>query len=155
MTWQGTAVNRMDVLTWQVNPTRFAEAGRRRSVACLRRIGARGQSRRRRVRACRTSVLLRIYTSGFFWLSYTRWYIQKHVLRTLIFEFGLNTLFFKNQTLIPIVGYFQNSNTHKFTWFGNLSTPRSYWFILINLTNNTNNKTRRRRKFFSTQLNSP
>ena len=33
-------------LTWRVNPTRFAEAGRRRSVA---RVGARGQSGRRRV----------------------------------------------------------------------------------------------------------
>jgi len=50
------------------------------------------------------------------------------------------------------VGQFQNSNTHKFTWFGNLPTPRSYWFVLIKLRNNTNNKTRRRRK--SSLLNS-
>jgi hypothetical protein len=34
----------------------------------------------------------------------------------------------------------------QFTWFGNLPTPRSYWFVLIKLRNNTNNKTRRRRK---------
>jgi hypothetical protein len=50
------------------------------------------------------------------------------------------------------VRIFQKLNTHKFTWFGNLPTPRSYWFVLILLRNNTNNKTRRRRKFFSTQL---
>jgi hypothetical protein len=53
-----------------------------------------------------------------------------------------------------IVRKFQKSNTHKFTWFGNLPTPQSYWFVLIKLRNNTNNKTRRRRRFFSTQLNS-
>ena len=40
----------------------------------------------------------------------------------------------------------------KFTWFGNLPTPRSYWFVLIKLRNNTNNNTRRRRK--SSLLNS-
>jgi hypothetical protein len=51
-----------------------------------------------------------------------------------------------------LLGYFQNSNTHQFTWFGNLPTPRSYWFVLIKLRNNTNNKTRRRRK--SSLLNS-
>jgi len=45
-----------------------------------------------------------------------------------------------------LLGYFRNSNTHKFTWFGNLPTPRSYWFVLIKLRNNTNNKTRRRRE---------
>jgi hypothetical protein len=34
-----------------------------------------------------------------------------------------------------------------------LPTPRSYWFVLIKLGNNTNNKTRRRRKIlYSTQL---
>ncbi|XP_052305884.1 disease resistance protein Roq1-like isoform X1 [Populus trichocarpa] len=26
----------------------------------------------------------------------------------------------------------------QFTWFGNLPTPRSYWFVLMKLTNNTN-----------------
>ena len=36
------------------------------------------------------------------------------------------------------VGEFQNSNTHKFTWFGNLPTPRSYWLVLITQRNNTN-----------------
>jgi hypothetical protein len=36
------------------------------------------------------------------------------------------------------VRIFQKSNTHKFTWFGNLPTPRSYWFVLINQRNNTN-----------------
>ena len=38
----------------------------------------------------------------------------------------------------PSVGYFQNSITHKFTWFGNLPTSLSYWFVLIKLTNNIN-----------------
>jgi hypothetical protein len=47
------------------------------------------------------------------------------------------------------VGTFKQSNTHKFTWFGNLPTPRSYWFVLMKLTNNTN----KRRRKNSTQLN--
>jgi hypothetical protein len=42
-------VDRTEVMTWRVSPTRFAEAGRRWSVARVRRVGARGQSRRRRV----------------------------------------------------------------------------------------------------------
>jgi len=58
---------------------------------------ARGQSCHRRVRACRTSVLRRSFTSGSSSSSPTRWYVQKHVLRTLISGFGSNTLFFKNQ----------------------------------------------------------
>ena len=90
-------VDRTDVLTCLVSPTRFAEAGRGRSVACVRRIGARGQSGRRRVQACRTSVLRRVLNSGFVRLSSTRWYVPKHVWRTLIFEFGSNTLFVKNK----------------------------------------------------------
>jgi hypothetical protein len=45
---------------------------------------------------------------------------------------------FQEQALIPVVRIFQKSNTHKFTWFGNLPTPRSYWFVLINQRNNTN-----------------
>jgi hypothetical protein len=43
--------DRTAVLTWRVSPTRFAEAGRRWSVARVRRVGARGQSGRRRVLA--------------------------------------------------------------------------------------------------------
>ena len=39
----------IDMLTWRVNPTHFAEPGRRRSVARVRRVGARGQSGRWRV----------------------------------------------------------------------------------------------------------
>jgi hypothetical protein len=50
-----------------------------------------------RVRSCRTSVLHQVFTSGFVSSSYTQWYVKKHVLRTLIFEFGSNTLFFKNK----------------------------------------------------------
>ena len=50
-----------------------------------------------RVRACRTSVLRRVFTSEFVSSCSTRWYVQKHVLRTLIFEFGSITLFFKNK----------------------------------------------------------
>ena len=34
-------VDRTDLLTWRVSPTRFAEAGRRWSVARVRRVGAR------------------------------------------------------------------------------------------------------------------
>jgi hypothetical protein len=41
--------DRTDLLTWRVSPTRFAETGRRWSVARVRRVGARGQSGRRRV----------------------------------------------------------------------------------------------------------
>ena len=44
-------IDRTDVLTCRVSPTRFVEAGRGRSVACVRRVGARGQSGRRRVLA--------------------------------------------------------------------------------------------------------
>jgi len=42
-------VDRTAVMTWRVSPTRFAEAGRRWRVARVRRVGARGQSGRRRV----------------------------------------------------------------------------------------------------------
>ena len=49
------------------------------------------------VRSCRTSVLRRVCNSGFVRLSSTRWYVQKHIWRTLIFEFGSNTLFVKNK----------------------------------------------------------
>ena len=42
-------VDRTDVLTCRVSPTRFAEAGRGRSVARVRRVGVRGQFDRRRV----------------------------------------------------------------------------------------------------------
>ena len=42
-------VDRTAVLMWRVSPTRFAEAGRRWSVTRVRRVGARGQSGRRRV----------------------------------------------------------------------------------------------------------
>jgi hypothetical protein len=37
---------------------------------------------------------------------------KKHVWRTLIFEFGSNTFFFKNKLWYQLLGYFQNSNTH-------------------------------------------
>jgi hypothetical protein len=39
--------------------------------------------------------------------------------------------------LLP-VGLFPELNHTQFTWFGNLPTPRSYWFVLMKLTNNTN-----------------
>ena len=45
---------------------------------------------------------------------------------------------FQEQALIPVVRRFKQSNTHKFTWFDNLLTPRSYWFVLITQRNNTN-----------------
>ncbi|KAI5559569.1 hypothetical protein BDE02_17G120400 [Populus trichocarpa] len=43
-----------------------------------------------------------------------------------------------NIAVLQVLGYFQNSNTHKFTWFGNLPTPRSYCLVLITQRNNTN-----------------
>jgi hypothetical protein len=36
------------------------------------------------------------------------------------------------------VGIFPELKHTQFTWFGNLPTPRSYWFVLMKLTNNTN-----------------
>jgi len=45
---------------------------------------------------------------------------------------------FQEQDLIPVVRRFKQSNTHKFTWFDNLLTPGSYWFVLITQRNNTN-----------------
>ena len=36
------------------------------------------------------------------------------------------------------VEIFPELNHTQFTWFGNLPTPRSYWFVLMKLTNNTN-----------------
>ena len=44
----------------------------------------------------------------------------------------------KRDASLQLVGKFQNSNTHKFTWFGNLPTPESYWLVLITQRNNTN-----------------
>jgi len=35
------------------------------------------------------------------------------------------------------VGIFPELKHTQFTWFGNLPTPRSYWFVLMKLTNNT------------------
>ena len=63
------------------------------------------------VRECRTSVLRLVFTSGLVSSSSTRWYVQKHILRTLIFEFGSNTLFFKNKLLYQLLGYSSNQ-TH-------------------------------------------
>jgi hypothetical protein len=65
-----------------------------------------------RVRACRTSVLRRVFSSEFVSSSSTRWYVQKHVWRTLIFEFGSNTLFFKNKLSYQLLG---NSRTQTHT----------------------------------------
>jgi hypothetical protein len=44
-------------------------------------------------------------------LSSTRWYVQKHVWRTLIFEFGSNTLFVKNKLWYQLLGHSSNQ-TH-------------------------------------------
>jgi hypothetical protein len=71
-------VDRTDELTWRVSPTRFAEAGRRWSVARVRRVGARGQSGRRRVvaRAGMQDVGSSPgFNSGFVRVSSTRWYV--------------------------------------------------------------------------------
>jgi hypothetical protein len=62
--------------------------------------------------------------------------------------------FFKNKLWYQLLGNSRNKHI-QFTWFDNLFIPWSYWFVLIKFRNNTNNKTRRKkRKFFSTQLNS-
>jgi hypothetical protein len=45
---------------------------------------------------------------------------------------------FQEQALIPVVGLFPELKHTQFTWFSNLPTPRSYWFVLMKLTNNTN-----------------
>ena len=42
------------------------------------------------------------------------------------------------QLVLLSVGSFNQSNIHRFTWFDNLPTPRSYWFVLITQRNNTN-----------------
>ena len=47
------------------------------------------------------SVLRRSFTNGFISFFPTQWYIQKHVLRTLIFGFESNTILFQEQALIP------------------------------------------------------
>jgi len=47
-------------------------------------------------------------------------------------------LLFSLLLLSRSVGKFQHSNTHQFTWFGNLPTPRSYCLVLITQRNNTN-----------------
>jgi hypothetical protein len=60
-----------------------------------------------------------------------------HVLRTLIFEFGSNTLFFKNKLWYQLLWKFRTQTDIRFMWFGNLPTPRSYWLVLINQGNNT------------------
>jgi len=64
-----------------------------------------------RVRACRTSVLRRVFTSGFGSSSSTRWYGYKHVLTTLISGFGSNTFFFKNKLWYQLLGNSRNQ-TH-------------------------------------------
>ena len=146
------------LMTWRVNPIQLQEFGRRRCVECVWRVGARGQ-------CCRRSVLARAgmqdvgSSQGFHqWIRlvvlYTMVWLQTRLDNFDFWVWIKHLFFFQEQALIPVVRIFQKSNTHKFTWFGNLPTPRSYWFVLILLRNNTNNKTRRRRKFFSTQLNS-
>ena len=38
---------------------------------------------------------------------------------------------------VTSVGMFPELKHTQFMWFGNLPTPRSYWFVLMKLTNNT------------------
>jgi len=88
-----------------------------------------------------------IYQASFVWTGVSS---SAETWALLTWETSWST---KRGIVIWTVGSFKQSNTHKFTWFGNLPTPRSYWFVLIKLGNNTNNKTRRRRKIlYSTQL---
>ena len=138
MTWSLTVRGK---LTWRVNPTRFVKAGQRRSVARVRRVGARGQSGRRRVWA-RAGMQDVGSLPGF-----QQW-IRPVVLYTMICsKTHLENFYFwvwikhplcQEQALIPVVGFIPEFKHTQFTWFGNLPTPRSYWFILIKLRNNTN-----------------
>jgi hypothetical protein len=40
--------------------------------------------------------------------------------------------------VLPMLWKFRTQTHIRFTWFGNLPTPRSYWLVLINQGNNTN-----------------
>jgi len=143
------------LLAWRVIPVQLQTIGWRRRVESVAQVVARGQ-------CCRRRVLARAGMQDVGSLPGFQQWICIFVLYTMVcskarlenFDFWvwIKHPLFQEQALIPVVGKFQNSNTHEFTWFGNLPTPRSYWFVLIKLRNNTNNKTRRRRK--SSLLNS-
>jgi len=143
------------LLAWRVSPVQLQTIGWRRRVESVAQVVARGQ-------CCRRRVLARAGMQDVGSLPGFQQWICIFVLYTMVcskarlenFDFWvwIKHPLFQEQALIPVVGKFQNSNTHEFTWFGNLPTPRSYWFVLIKLRNNTNNKTRRRRK--SSLLNS-
>jgi len=51
------------------------EDGAWRAYGALVRVGSLDVGACRRVRACRSSVLRRVFNSRFFWLSSTRWYV--------------------------------------------------------------------------------
>jgi hypothetical protein len=144
------------LLAWRVNPVQLQTIGWGRRVESVARVVARGQCCRRRV--LERAVMQDVGSSPGFhqWILLVFLYVMvmsKTRFENFYFWVWIKHPLFQEQALIPVVGQFQNSNTHKFTWFGNLPTPRSYWFVLIKLRNNTNNKTRRRRKnlLYSTQ----
>jgi hypothetical protein len=59
----------------------------------------------------------------------------------ITFETGNRSILFlqmQNTSVEYTVGLFPELKHTQFTWFGNLPTPRSYWFVLMKLTNNTN-----------------
>ena len=53
------------------------------------------------------------------------------------------------------VGLFPELKHAQFTRFGNLPTPRSYWFVLMKLYKQYKQQYKEEEKIFSTQLNSP
>jgi hypothetical protein len=59
--------------------------------------------------------------------------MSKTRLENFDFRVWIKHPLFQEHALIPVVRKFQKSNTQIFTWFGNLPTPRSYWFVLIKL----------------------
>jgi len=64
-------------------------------------------------------------------LYYTHYSSNKTYVKYYYFDtVGLNS--------VQAVGLFPELNHTQFTWFGNLPTLRSYWFVLMKLTNNTN-----------------
>jgi hypothetical protein len=144
-----------ELLAWRVNPVQLQRIGWRRRMEIVARVVARGQCCRRRVLA-RAGMQYVGSSTGFHqWILLFFLYamvMSKTRVENFYFWVWIKHPLFQEQALIPVVGKFQNSNTHQFTLFGNLPTPRSYWFVLIKLRNNTNNKTKEEEKIFSTQL---
>jgi len=94
-------------MTWRVNPVQLQEFGRRRSVWCVWRVGARGQS-------CRRSVLARegmqhvgsspgFHQWTYLFFLYTM-VMSKTRLENFDFWVWIKHPLFQEQALIPVVG---------------------------------------------------